>query len=185
MNITETMIFLPLTTILVIAVICDIRAERIPNWLTLPTMALSMIFYTASNGLEGFLFSFGGVCTGIAVLAVPYLLGGMGAGDAKLMGAVGGILGPKWVFVAFLATALVGGSYSLILLALKDSLKETLQRYWMSLKITMLSRKCTYIPPRDQETMPKLKYAIAICLGTLGSYFLGNFHEILSKLQIL
>ena len=185
MNITETMIFIPLTTILGIAVICDIRAERIPNWLTLPSMVLSMTFYTVANGLEGFLFSFGGVCTGIAVLAAPYLLGGTGAGDAKLMGAVGGILGPKGVFVAFLATALVGGLYSLILHAFKGSLKETLQRYWMSLKITMLSRKCTYIPPRDQGTMPKLKYAIAICLGTLGSFLPGNFHEILGKLQIL
>ena len=46
-------------------------------------------------------------------------MGGMGAGDIKLMGAIGGVLGPQKVFVAFLCSAIIGGFYALVLLGLE------------------------------------------------------------------
>lgn len=96
--------------ILLIAAANDIRNHRIPNWLTFPAMAGMILFHTGMKGFEGFLFSLEGLGIGIAILILPYLMGGFGAGDVKLMGVVGAALGPKGIFAAFFFTAIAGGS---------------------------------------------------------------------------
>src|SRR5512135_1678390 len=99
-------IYIVLTAALVVAVIFDLRYQKIPNWLTLLTFILAVLYHSITHGLSGFLFAVEGGVVGIFVLLLPYIMGGMGAGDAKFMGAIGGLLGPKGIFVAFLLTAL-------------------------------------------------------------------------------
>jgi prepilin peptidase CpaA len=111
---------------------------------------------------------------GIAILLPFYLLGGMGAGDAKLLGAVGGLLGPKGVFLAFLFTALVGGIYALVLLAYHGFLKKAFLRYGIMLKTFFLTGNFIYIPPPERERKPKLWYGLAIALGTFLSVGFGG-----------
>lgn len=163
-----------LTFILFIAAIYDLRFKRIPNWLTFPSLIFALIYHTIMDGFTGFLFSIEGICVGIATLMIFYLMGWMGAGDVKIMGAVGGVLGPNGVFIAFLCTAIVGGLYAIVLLAFHGYLKETFQRYGMILKDLIFFRKFIYLPPSEQEKKPQLRYGIAIALGTLGSLFIGN-----------
>ncbi len=174
MNTSEIIPKFFLTIVLLIALVHDIRFKKIPNWLTFTTIAVAVPYHTVTNGVAGFLFSIEGVGVGIAVLIIPYLMGGMGAGDAKLMGAIGGVLGPKGVFVAFLSTALVGGFYALIILAFCGYLKIALRRYWMILKNLIFFGKFFYLPPSEEERKPLLRYGIAISLGTLFSVFMGN-----------
>ena len=68
-------------------------------------------------------------------------MGMMGAGDVKLMGAVGSILGPSGVFQAFLFTAIIGGVYAIIVMAAKGQLMHFLKRIVLSLKLSLLTRK--------------------------------------------
>ena len=98
-----------LSSVLVSAAIFDIRVQKIPNLLTYPTMAVGLIYHSFTNGVEGFFFGAGGIGVGIGLFLIPYLIGVMGAGDAKLMGAVGAALGAKGVFYAVLLSAIVGG----------------------------------------------------------------------------
>jgi len=152
--------------LLLTAAVIDIRSNRIPNWLTFSVAVLAVLYHTGMKGLEGFLFSIEGVGVGIAVLIIPYLIGGVGAGDAKLMGAVGGLLGPEGVFMAFLFTALIGGIYALVVLTLNGILKETAKRYGTILKTFIFTQKFIYVSPSEKEKGPKLCYGIAIALGT-------------------
>jgi prepilin peptidase CpaA len=163
-----------LIPLLITAVIWDIRKARIPNWLTFPSIILAIGYWTASNGMEGFLFSVGGVTTGLAALIFFYALGGMGAGDVKLMGAVGGLLGPKWVFVAFLLTGFAGGLYAIGLLAFKGKLIETGKRYWTIFKTFLITRKLIYVPPAGKAAELRLRYGLAIAIGTCCSVFMKN-----------
>jgi prepilin peptidase CpaA len=87
-----------------------------------------------------------------------YLLGGMGAGDVKLMGAVGGFLGPKGVFAAFLGTSLIGGVYAIVLLALQGGITDIIRRYGLMLKAFFFTHRMAYIPPVKKEKMPALCY---------------------------
>lgn len=163
-----------LTSVLVIAAAFDLRLQKIPNLLTYPTVGVAMGYHFVTQSTGGLLFSLGGLVTGIAVLLLPYLMGGMGAGDAKLMGAVGAVLGPKGVFMAFLFTAVVGGAYSLILLIInRQYAKGFIARHATTLKTFALTRKFIPIPATEDDKRPKLCYGIAIAIGTLLYMFVG------------
>jgi prepilin peptidase CpaA len=162
-----------LSIVLIIGATTDVLFHRIPNWLTFPTITIGVLYHTAAKGLEGFLFSLEGIALGIACFVIPYLMGGMGAGDAKLMGAVGGLMGPAGTFIAFLFTAIIGGIYALGLLAFHKHLKETAKRYGTILKTFLLTRQFIYIPSPPKEKEIRLCYGVAIALGTLISVFSG------------
>jgi len=132
-------------------------------------MIVGFIYYTTISGMAGLLHSLSGLLLGLALLITVYLLGGMGAGDVKLMAAVGSLLGPQGVFEAFLGTALAGGIYALIVLASKGYLPDTLKRFGLMLKTFFVTKKFIYIPPPQAEKAPLLCYGVAICLGTLAS----------------
>jgi len=163
-----------LMAILLTATIHDIRYQKIPNLLTFTSMGASLFYFSYLNGMSGFLFSLEGIFLGVAVMLLPFIMGGMGAGDAKLMGAVGGILGPKGVFLAFLFTGLVGGLYAVVLLIHSGDLSASLRRYWLILKTFLLSRKFTYFPPSEEVKKLRLRYGISISLGSLFSIVLRN-----------
>ena len=84
----SNMDYLPLIIlngVLIISAATDLRSQKIPNMVTLPAALAALAYHTKINGLEGFLFSATGLAAGIALLILPYLMGGMGAGDAKLL----------------------------------------------------------------------------------------------------
>ncbi len=156
-----------LIIVLVIATITDIRYQKIPNRLTYPAVLVALIIHTVMNGTDGLVFSAEGLGLGIAIWLLLYLAGKMGAGDTKLMGAVGAFVGPMNVLIASVFTAVIGGIYALVLLAMHGYLKETAKRFWGMLKGTVLTRKLDYEPPPDRANAPKLCYGIAIAVGTL------------------
>lgn len=167
-----------LILILVIAMVNDIRFQKIPNRLTYPTMLLALIYHTAIKGGSGLLFSAEGLGLGIAIWIIPYLMGAMGAGDAKLMGVVGAFLGPKEVVIASLFTAVIGGFYALELLISHGHLKETGKRYAAMLKTFLATREFMYLAPPQKEKSHKLRYGIAIALGTISSLFWNYLTDI-------
>jgi prepilin peptidase CpaA len=175
MIITDTNILILLAGLLTIAVVNDLRFQKIPNILTFPAMALAIAYHSWFSGLEGFLFSIEGIGLGMAVLIAFHLFGGMGAGDVKLMGAVGGFLGPKGVFIAFLLTALTGGIYSLVILAFKGYLMGTLKRYGTMFKSYIVTRKIVYVSASKEESKLRLCYGVPIAMGTLLTFLLKSF----------
>jgi prepilin peptidase CpaA len=158
-----------LMIVLTIASIKDLFSLRIPNWLTYPTLAVGIFYFGITKGYEGFLFSFAGALTGFGLLTIPYLIGGTGAGDVKLLGAVGSFLGPHGVFMVFILSCILGGAYALFLLASKGLLLSTLKRYGKILWCFVITQKFIYIPPRIKEKSLKIRFGLAITLGT-GSY---------------
>jgi len=163
----ETWLITCLLSVLVVAAVSDLMVNKIPNLLTYPTMALAIIYHGVTKGPVGLLFSAGGLVVGIALLILPYLVGQMGAGDAKLMGAVGAVLGPEGVFVAFLLTALTGGIYAIIVLIYHYRYSWHLVKRWAKMiKIFILTKQFVYICSDNKYTKPMLCYGIAISLGT-------------------
>jgi prepilin peptidase CpaA len=155
-----------LIIILTVAVITDILFYRIPNWLTFPSMLFGICYHAYTNGYHGFILSMAGLLLGICVFIPFYIAAGMGAGDVKLMGVVGVFLGSSGVCVAFLATAIVGGIYAIILLWLNGVLKETIIRYRLMLTTLLVTWKLTYIPPGGETKRPFMAYGVAIAIGT-------------------
>jgi prepilin peptidase CpaA len=155
-----------LLSILSISAIIDFRIQKIPNLITFPTVIIALLYHFFTNGLDGLIFSSIGLITGIGLLIIPYMSGGMGAGDAKLMGAVGSVLGSKGVFVAFLLTAIVGGMYAVILILLnKKQFKGFFKKQLITLNLFILTRNLVLDPVANNDKKPKLCYGVAIALG--------------------
>jgi prepilin peptidase CpaA len=117
-----------LNALLLVVVICaaiyDLRVRRIPNWLTAPA-AVTGIALNAVMLPHGGLLSLAGLACALAVYLPLYVVRGMGAGDVKLMAAVGAIAGPSnWILI-FIATALIAGAASLLLIAVRRRVRET------------------------------------------------------------
>jgi prepilin peptidase CpaA len=159
-------ITITLIIILTIAAVTDLQHRKIPNAVTIPAMLYGLICHTYLNGLDGFLFSVMGTVVGLGLLLLFYINNGMmGAGDVKLMGAVGSILGPLGVFKAFLFTAVVGGIYALIVFAIRGQFIRFLKRIILSLNLTLMIRRLTLVPD-EEKASPVLCYGIAIGVGT-------------------
>jgi len=129
-------------------------------------MASALIYFIYVNGLNGFMHSAGGLLLGLAFLLPLYAVGGMGAGDVKLMGAVGSILGLQGVFIAFLFSAIAGGAYALFILCKNSALSQTANRYGMMIRGYLVTGQLIYIPPEPGK-LPPLCYGMAISLGTM------------------
>jgi prepilin peptidase CpaA len=109
-----------------VATIVDLRTRRIPNVLTGGMTLLGVGF--AAAGITGVTLAAStlGLLLGVALMMPGHLLGATGAGDVKLMGAVGAIVGPALVLNAFLLTAVVGGGLAVVIAVRRRRLGQTL-----------------------------------------------------------
>jgi len=165
----EHTLYIFLCLALIIASFYDLKYYKIPNLLNFTVAVVAIIFHTIFSGLDGLLFSGAGLLLGTAIFLPFYIFGGMGAGDAKLMGAVGAVVGAKGVFISAVLTAIYGGLYAVILLVIYSRYGRALvSRTWAVLKTFILTRQ--YIPvstPHPVQNRPRLCYGVAIALGTV------------------
>jgi prepilin peptidase CpaA len=75
------------------ALFFDLRKSRIPNWLNASGAAAGLLYHLWNDGWSGAWFSMIGMVTGFSILFVLYLARAVGAGDVKLFGAIGAIVG--------------------------------------------------------------------------------------------
>ncbi len=155
-----------LMAILAIASLIDIKSLRIPNWLTYSTLAVGISYFSFVRGYEGFLFSLTGAAAGCVLLIFPFVIGATGAGDVKLLAAVGGFLGPMGAFKVFILSGILGFVYALLLLGSQGLLVGTFKRYGRILKAFIITGKILYLPASLREKQIKIKFGLAIALGT-------------------
>ena len=103
----------------------DIRYRRIPNWLVLAGIITGFAWNFYASGWSGLGHAAAGFGLGFALYFPLYLLRARGAGDVKLLAAVGAITGPGNCFWIFILTALLGGVIAMIVILLNKRTKHT------------------------------------------------------------
>lgn len=154
-----------LVTVLVIAIVVDLHSSRIPNWLTFPAMGFALAAHTWLNGAHGILFSLTGLGVGLGLLLLVYLAGGIGAGDVKLMAAVGAMVGPYGVLSVALLSAFVGGLYAFGAMSYQWGLAAAGQRLVYAAYGAVLAGGTGWM--KEFQLPFKLRYGLAIAAGTL------------------
>jgi prepilin peptidase CpaA len=153
--------FLALSLGLTAAVVSDVRTRRIPNWLT----------GAIAGGGFGLAFGGGGVtpaqaalgvATGLALMLPGHVIGATGAGDVKLMAAIGSFLGPGLVFQAFLYSALAGGVLAIAVAARRGLLTDTMLGTTRLVTAPASTRDAIVSPGRGN----RFAYGPAIAAGT-------------------
>ncbi len=160
------------TAMLVVAAVIDGVERRVPNWLTFPVILAGLIFGAWNNGLSGFGLAFAGALAGLFTLIVPYALNGMGAGDVKMMAAMGAWIGPMLTLKAFVVSAMVGGVIGLTMILCQKHARETLHRLYLSFVNLMLYRDLAVAVPEGYVSSTKLPYGIPIAIGSIATLFL-------------
>lgn len=149
----------------------DIRYRRIPNWATLPGVALGLGMNGLFLGWQGMKSSGLGLLIGFGALVVLFVLGWMGGGDVKLMAAVGALLGYPLVVSALFYSLIVGVVIGVAMLIWN---RKTL-RTFRNLLFIIGSRVTKLVPKQDvdREEAQKIPFGLAIVLGTLWAIIAG------------
>ncbi len=173
--------------VLLIASFTDLRQRRIPNMLTGPTICIALLTHCLTGGLDGFLFSLAGLAFGFAVFLLPYLLGGMGAGDVKLMSGVGAVLGFRDTLVACLFVAVAGGVIAIGLMVYRGTVKQTFSRIFMSLVFFGAQNDASLLKfEKNELKQDGIPFAVAIAGGVcLFLVYMVVNKEILSVFAVL
>jgi prepilin peptidase CpaA len=104
----------------------DIKSRRIPNFITGPAILAGLLLHLAIDGWHGLLASLAAGLICGAIFLIFYLAGGMGAGDVKLITAVGCLIGLSDSAYLLILTSLAGGAMGIGLALLRGQLKSTL-----------------------------------------------------------
>jgi len=162
------------------AAVYDARYRRIPNWLTVTGVLIGLCLNAYQYGAlptpaiqgswQGLLFSLKGLLVGFGVYLMLHLLRAMGAGDVKLMAAVGSIVGWQNWFGIFLVTAVTGGVLAIVVSIARKRLGKTLFNVGFILH-EMKSLRPAYLKNEELDVKSdkalRLPHGIVIAVGTL------------------
>ncbi|MBF8983818.1 prepilin peptidase [Lutibacter sp. B2] len=160
-----------LVIILTICVITDIKERKIYNKVLFPCLILTLISHILLGGWSNLYTSFIGFFTGLFILIIPYFLGGIGAGDVKLLALIGAIKGPSFVFYTAIYMGIAGGMIAFILLLYQKRLYTTLKSllyYIYSLKHGVKM----HLSSNNDTLTNAYPYGIAIAIGAVFTLFL-------------
>lgn len=144
----------------------DVKSRRIPNYLTLGTALAGLAFQLGSHGPAGLVDGFLGIFLGLGLLILPFIWGGMGAGDVKALAGLGAWLGPKGTLMLFCYMGIVGGILALGVLAWRGLLRVRLRQGWALGFNWILCRQHGMATASTVVTETKgIPYAVAIALG--------------------
>lgn len=163
----------------VLSLTFDFFWRKIPNLLTFPAILLGLTLHCVEGKWGGLLFSFLGLLMGIVFFFIPYALGGMGAGDVKLLAAVGALQGPGMVVLVFLYTALMGGVMIAIIFFLRKAGQKQrafdFRGVWVNVVNLIMTRRpvISLVVPQELKGV-QMPYGVAIGIGTLLALFVGR-----------
>ena len=160
---------------LILGAWCDWKERKIPNALTFSLIFFGFIFNFLDQGVSGTVHALLGLILGILLLYLPFSMGGVGGGDVKLLGAIGSFVGPVLILKIFLASAIFGGIFSLMVMVQKKAFQSTLRRIWGKLLCFALTQK---IEPEEGVSVKtnslRIPYAFAILAGTFLMLFVAK-----------
>ena len=151
-----------------VACITDIRSRRVPNVLTFGAAASALLFHAFAPEGNGLLSAAGGWLVGAAIPFLPFVLGGLGAGDVKLLAALGAWLGPMNAVWIALYTGVAGGVMAVVVAVSHGYLRTALQNVWFLLQHWRVAGlRSLYEVSLEGSAGPRLAYAIPIFAGLL------------------
>lgn len=160
-----------LSVVLIVAAIIDGWLLKVPNWLTFPLILSGWAYWGMVQGWSGLAMSLAGTAVGMGLLLLPYSVGGMGAGDVKLLGGVGAWMGAFTTLGAFCVSALVGGAIALAMIAWHGSLRRNARMFKQILvEFAMVGSFTTLaeVAGARKSRMMLLPYGIPLAIGTIG-----------------
>jgi len=154
-----------------VAAVWDWRSRKIPNWLTVSGAVAGITLHSALAGRHGALFALAGMGFALGLLLPLVYLRALGAGDWKLMGAVGTFLGWRLVLIVLLGSVFVAGTMAVAQMVRASRVTETLKNMWTLVK-GFASFGLVKNPniSLDNPGLLKLPFGVAVAAATIGCF---------------
>ena len=148
----------------------DYSQRKVPNWLNASLAAMGFIAQGTFFGWSGMVAGILGLLVGLGVLILPWTMRAMGAGDVKLMAAIGVWFGPWMTLVSFVIGVAIGGVIALIMIAWRGRLGQA----WANMGVILIkarSRETLFSDFGSAKTLgptPQLlPYGVPLTMGSL------------------
>lgn len=169
--------FIPVSiglSLLAVVLVCtatDLAWRRIANTVLLPALALAIMLQASGYGWDGFLSAVAGAFVGLVFFMPHYALGGMSAGDVKLLGVVGAYLGPWGVLLAGASALVAGAIFGVVYIVWRCFGPMVSYQVWKLAQLQLVSGG-QLLPPPPMPAMTEVlggrfAYAPAIAAGTM------------------
>jgi prepilin peptidase CpaA len=169
----QVLMQVPLVGLLIIAATTDLRARRIPNWLTITLLVSGIAQSFTPMGLVTPNQALLGAMVGLVIPLVLHMLGGLAAGDVKLLCGIGAWVGPRTIVLVLAAAALTG----LVLVLLQCTIQGRLGILMRNTGLLIVSlinlprlglKHVIETGQRCQSVNKPMPYALTVLVGTLG-----------------
>ena len=147
----------------------DCREQRIPNWLNFLATGAGLLL-NGWSGVPSFVDSLYGYGLGMGIFILPFIFGLVGAGDVKLMGALGAILGSPTIPRVAFYSVVAGGFLALFAIMGKKVRLRDFRDVWLDFKLLLMTRgevRPESIGQRSRKGSHTIPYGVAIVLGAL------------------
>lgn len=167
------LLFCVLAVVVVPAAVLDLRFRRIPNLLSLAGILLGMAVNVFFSGVDGLLLAAAGMLLAFGIGFPLWLAGWFGAGDVKLLSAVGAIVNVKLLLPVLAGIAIAGGVIAAMHLLGRRLQKEPFFVYAMSLVFAAKGQRDDSVADIESESAVAIKkgmpYAIPVAIGSLAT----------------
>lgn len=162
--------------VLIVAAVIDGIQLKVPNALTVPFIVSGWVFsgvWSAYHGEPvwlGLSWSLAGTLVGLVLLLPAYSIGGMGAGDVKLLMGLGAWVHCTTTFYAFCVSTIVGAVLAVLMVAVRGHWARHYLQFWAILGEITRERapaRLAEIAAKRKSSMLLLPYGIPIALGTI------------------
>lgn len=151
----------------------DLKVRRIPNWLIATGLANGLAV-SALQGWDSVFQSLLGLAVGIGVLLLPFAMGWVGAGDVKLFGVLGAILGVAFLPRVFFYSAIVAGVIAIGSLLSNKVQFFSFKQIWLDVRMAIISMGKVFPQPVAQRAANaggSVPWGVAFAAGALIAYY--------------
>jgi len=142
----------------------DWRYRRIPNWLTLPGLVVGIVVNAVVGGWPGAKSSLLGAGLGLLILLPFVLVKALGAGDFKLVGALGALLGPTRLVAVLIGSMFVAGLMAAVLIVYKGRVRQSLRNMGHMLGAFLMLRLPGPEVSLDNPESVKVPFGVAVAV---------------------
>lgn len=167
-------------------VVCfsDMMFGKIPNLISLLLLLIGIGYNVILTGASGLFWSLVGAFIGLILLLAPYLLGGTGAGDVKVLTALGALLGPMGIFQTFLYTAIFGGILAMLHYCFTHDIRKKTAAGLNALVAYIYTRDYSIFSSNPSAIPQKFPYASVMALGFFAFVQWGPITTLIQRLII-
>jgi prepilin peptidase CpaA len=162
-----------------VAAVIDGWMLKVPNWLTFPMIASGWIYSVTTGGWAGLGYSLLGTIVGFGLLFFLYAIGGMGAGDVKLLAGIGAWVHAEHTLYIFAATAIVGAIMAVIMVGWSGNWIKHYIQFHQILGDIFRIRNSDVLFEQAAERKPRmllLPYGIPMTVAALGYFFVQGMY---------